>query len=65
MEIRNIESFLSIVQHKTFTKAAEELGYAQSTITMQIHQLEEELNAKLFDRIGRSVYLTDFGENLF
>ena len=63
MEIRNIESFLSIVQHKTFTKAAEELGYAQSTITMQIQQLEEELNAKLFDRIGRSVYLTDFGEN--
>ena len=63
MEIRNIESFLSIVQHKTFTKAAEELGYAQSTITMQIQQLEEELNAKLFDRIGRSVYLTSFGEN--
>lgn len=62
MEIRNIESFLSIVQNKTFTKAAEELGYAQSTITMQIQQLEEELNAKLFDRIGRSVYLTDFGE---
>lgn len=63
MELRNIESFLSIVQHKTFSKAAEEMGYAQSTITMQIQQLEEELNAKLFDRIGRSVYLTDFGEN--
>lgn len=63
MELRNIESFLSIVQYKTFSKAAEELGYAQSTITMQIQQLEEELNAKLFDRIGRSVYLTDFGEN--
>lgn len=63
MELRSIESFLSIVQHKTFSKAAEEMGYAQSTITMQIQQLEEELNAKLFDRIGRSVYLTDFGEN--
>lgn len=63
MELRNIESFLSIVQHKTFSKAAEELGYAQSTITMQIQQLEDELNAKLFDRIGRSVYLTSFGEN--
>ena len=41
MEIRNIITFLRVAELLSFTKAAEELGYSQSAITVQIKQLEE------------------------
>lgn len=63
MELRNVISFLRVNELGSFSKAAESLGYAQSTITMQIQQMEEELGKPLFDRIGRSVSLTDFGQS--
>lgn len=62
MEYRSIISFMKIAEYKSFTKAALSLGYSQSTVTVQIKQLEEELNIKLFDRIGRQVELTDKGQ---
>ena len=43
MEFRNLYSFLRVVELGSFTKAAQELGYAQSTITTQIKQLEAEM----------------------
>lgn len=62
MEIRNIITFLRVAELLSFTKAAEELGYSQSAITVQIKQLEEELEVPLFERIGRQVALTDSGK---
>ena len=64
MELRNIKSFIKVAEFENFSKAAEVLGYAQSTITLQIQQLEQELGVNLFDRIGKNVYLTDFGRSL-
>ncbi|MDO5536980.1 MAG: LysR family transcriptional regulator [Desulfovibrionaceae bacterium] len=61
MELRNIRSFVRIAEEKSFTRAAEKLNYAQSTVTAQIRQLEEELGVLLFDRVGRQIYLTDAG----
>ncbi len=61
MEIRNLETFVLVAQTKSFTKAAEQLSYAQSTVTIQIQQLENELGYPLFDRIGKSVSLTANG----
>lgn len=61
MELRNIETFLSIVEYGTFSKAAERLGYSQSAVTVQIRQLENELGVRLFDRAPRGVRLTDPG----
>lgn len=61
MELKNLNTFLRVAEIGNFTKAAEDLGYAQSTITTQIHQLEEEIGAPLFDRIGKKVYLTSYG----
>lgn len=55
-------TFIRAAEVKNFSKTAEMLGYAQSTVTMQIHQLEEELGRPLFDRLGRTVVLTSFGE---
>ncbi len=64
MELRNLITFLKIIENNSFSKAAEQLAYSQSTITTQIHQLEEELNVKLFDRIGKKIFLTDEGHEL-
>ena len=61
MEIRQLITFAKITEMKSFLKAAEELGYAQSTITIQIQLLEKELGIKLFERIGRNMELTSKG----
>ena len=50
MELRNLITFLKIVETGSFSKAAEQLRYSQSTVTVQIQQLEEELNVELFMR---------------
>lgn len=64
MELRNLTSFVRIAEIKNFSKVAEELGYSQSAVTMQIKQLEEELGAQVFERIGKSIRLTAAGERL-
>lgn len=61
MELRNIKSFLKVAEFENFSKAAEVLGYAQSTVTAQIQQLEQELCVPLFDRIGKRVVLSERG----
>ncbi len=63
MELRNIRSFIKVAEYENLSKAAEVLGYAQSTITAQIQQLEEELGVNLFDRIGKKVVLSDKGRS--
>ena len=59
-----METFLSIEKNGSFSGAANELGYAQSTVTMQMKQLEEELGCLLFDRLGKRIVLTAEGERL-
>lgn len=61
MEIRQLVTFIRVVQLQSFSKAAESLGYSQSAVTVQIRLLEQELNARLFDRIGKRITLTDQG----
>lgn len=62
MELRNIMTFTKAAELGNFAKAAEALGYAPSTITTQIQQLEEELGYPLFEHIGRRTDLTVPGE---
>lgn len=64
MEIRNLRSFKTIVEEGSFIKAAEKLHYTQSTISAHIQQLEEELQVKLFEKIGRKMQLSPFGKKL-
>lgn len=61
MELRQLSTFIRVAQFKSFSKAAESLGYSQSAVTVQIHQLEEELHTRLFDRMGKRIALTDPG----
>jgi len=64
MELRNLITFTHVADLGSFTKAAEELGYSQSTISFQIKQLEEELGCLLFERINHTITLTARGREL-
>jgi len=64
MTIIQLGTFLKIAETGNFTAAANLLGYAQSTVTTQIKQLEEELNCLLFERLGKTIVLTPEGERL-
>lgn len=64
MEIRHIVTFQKVAELLSFTRAAAELNYAQSSVTSQIRSLESSLNVDLFDRLGGKIQLTDAGERL-
>ncbi len=64
MNNSQLETFLKLVETKSFTATANMLGYAQSTVTTQIKQLEEELGCLLFDRLGKRLVVTSEGEKL-
>lgn len=61
MDLTNIRTFLKVVESGNFARAAQELQYAQSTVTAQIQALERELGFPLFERIGRKNHLTNEG----
>ena len=64
MQLRNLITFMHVAELGSFTKAAEQLGYSQSTISFQIKQLEEELDCLLFERINHTITLTQRGHEL-
>ncbi len=64
MEIRQLRAFVAIAELGTFTAAALRVHVTQAAISMQIRQLENELNARLFVRAPRRVMLTEAGEQL-
>ncbi len=64
MELRQLRTFRAVAESLSFTKTAEKLFMAQSSVSAQIRALEDELEVKLFDRIGRRVFLTIAGEKL-
>lgn len=64
MEIRQLKAFLAIAEAGTFTAGAERVHVTQAAVSMQIRQLEDELNVKLFTRLPRKVLLTEAGELL-
>ena len=64
MELRNLITFTHVAELGSFTKAAELLGYSQSTVSFQIKQLEEELGCLLFERINHTITLTKRGYEL-
>ena len=53
MELQELETFVTIVQQGSFSKAAEKTGYSQAAVTIHIKNLEKELNIRLFDRLGK------------
>lgn len=64
MELRQLQTFRTVAGCLSFTRAAEQLNYAQSSVTAQVRALEQDLGVPLFERLGKRVMLTEAGERL-
>src|SRR5262249_53040168 len=64
MNLTYLQTFIKVAECGSFTKVAEQSGYAQSSITTQIQKLEQSYGVPLFERFGRKVRLTQAGEAL-
>ncbi len=64
MDLYKLKSFYTVARLKSFSKAAEALYLTQPAVSTQIKDLENEYKTKLFDRIGRTIELTEAGETL-
>jgi DNA-binding transcriptional LysR family regulator len=65
MDLHQLFVFTKVVEHKNFSKAAEDIFLSQSTVSSHIKALEKNLNIQLFDREGRDTILTPHGERLY
>lgn len=64
VEIHQLRYFCAVARHGSFTKAAEQEGVAQPSLSQQIARLETDIGCRLFDRLGRTVQLTEAGRAL-
>jgi DNA-binding transcriptional LysR family regulator len=62
--LRQLKVFLAVARHRSFSRAAEDIGSSQSAVSLAIRQVETELGVKLLDRTTRHVRLTTVGETL-
>lgn len=62
MDTTSIKTFLKVSEKRSFSQAAQELGYAQPTVSTQIAKLEQELGQPLFERMGHRISLTEMGQ---
>ncbi len=64
MDINNLKAFIEVADKRSFSRSAETLSLTQPAVSKRIAALELELSAKLFDRVGRTVHLTEAGRVL-
>ena len=62
MELHQLRYFCAVADSGSFSRAAEKCHVSQPSLSQQILKLESELGARLFDRLGRSVRLTEIGK---
>jgi DNA-binding transcriptional LysR family regulator len=65
LDLHQLYVFTKVVEHKSFSKAADDIFLSQSTVSSHIQSLERILNVNLFDRVGRDSILTPHGERLY
>lgn len=64
MDTQSLNVFTAVAEHGSFSIAAERLFLTQPAISKRIAQLEQQLGARLFDRVGRRIRLTEAGRAL-
>lgn len=64
MDLRLLQTFLSVAKLGNVTQAAEKLNFSQPTVTAQIRTLEEHFGVLLFERVGKKLYITEAGQRL-
>ena len=62
MNFKDLQYALALERRRSFSRAAEECGVAQTTLSAQIRKLEDELGVELFERDGRTIRITPVGE---
>ena len=60
--LRQLESFTAVARHRSFSKAAEELHLTQPAVSLQVGQIADTLGLPLFEQVGRTLVLTEAGE---
>lgn len=65
MQFSNLRYFKVAAEEENFTRAAEKLGVSQAYLSRIIHNLEEEIGVPLFNRFGKRVELSEYGETLY
>jgi len=63
--LRQLRVFESVARHLSYTRAAEELHLSQPAVSMQIRQLEDNVGLPLFERVGKKVYITEAGKEMY
>ncbi|MHB9119053.1 MAG: LysR family transcriptional regulator [Burkholderiales bacterium] len=63
--LRQLQVFESVARHLSFSRAAEELHLSQPAVSMQIKQLEEGVGLPLFEQLGKKIFLTEAGREVF
>jgi len=64
MDLRRLRTFLTVAEHGSVSKAALHLHISQPALSRQMHELQQDLKLRLFDRVGRRLVLTTEGEQL-
>src|SRR3954447_12717675 len=64
LSLHQLTCFVSVDEHGSLARAAEELGYAQPSVSEQIRALEKSLGVQLFRRVGRGVVPTTVADSL-
>lgn len=65
MDLRRLEAFVKVFEHRSFSKAGKEIYLSQPTVSAHVAALEREVGVRLFDRLGRTVLPTPAGEVLY
>jgi DNA-binding transcriptional LysR family regulator len=65
MDTRQLVAFCAVVERRSFSQAAEQLGVTQPAVSLQIRSLEKRLGRQLLDRSGRRVEPTEAGQRLY
>src|SRR5258708_36753656 len=65
MDTRQLAAFCTVVERRSFSQAAEQLGVTQPAVSLQIRSLEKRLGLQLLDRSGRRVEPTEAGQRLY
>ncbi len=63
--LHQLKVFEAVARHNSFTRAAEELFLTQPTVSMQVKQLSKTVGMPLFEQVGKKLYLTESGKELF
>jgi len=65
LTLRQLKVFESVARHLSYSRAADELHLTQPAVSMQIKQLEDNISLPLFEQLGKRIYLTDAGRELY